>query len=97
MCIRDRGYTEEKDKIRCTFEGPKAETGVDEQVNILDAVLAENPDVLCLAAVDMDSCTAQLEAAEENGIPVIILDSGVNSDDLIYSVCATDNLSLIHI
>lgn len=85
------GYTEEKDKIKCTFEGPKTETGVDEQVNILDAVLAENPDVLCLAAVDMDSCTAQLEMAEENGIPVIILDSGVNSEDLIYSVCATDN------
>lgn len=86
------GY-EGEDKIRCTFEGPKTETGVDEQVNILDAVIAENPDVLCLAAIDMSSCEAQLEAAEENGIPVIILDSGVNSSELVYSVCATDNYS----
>ena len=30
----------------------------------------------CLSAIDMDSCQAQLEAAEENGIPVIVLDSG---------------------
>ncbi|MGN1184219.1 MAG: ABC transporter substrate-binding protein [Oliverpabstia sp.] len=84
------GYTED-DMIRCTFEGPKSEVGVDEQVNILDAVIAENPVVLCLAAVDMDSCVAQLESAEENGIPVIVLDSGVASSELVYSVCATDN------
>lgn len=89
---RTLGY-EGDDKIRCTFEGPKSDTSVDEQVNILDAVIAENPDVLCLAAIDMSACEAQLEAAEENGIPVIILDSGVDNSDLVYSVCATDNYS----
>ena len=86
------GY-EGADKIQCTFEGPKSETGVDEQVNILDAVLSENPDVLCLAAIDMKSCGAQLEYANENEIPIIILDSGVDNRDLIYSACATDNYS----
>lgn len=86
------GY-EGADKIQCTFEGPKTDISVDDQVNILDAVIAENPDVLCLAAIDMGSCVAQLEAAEENGIPVIILDSGVDSSELVYSVCATDNYS----
>lgn len=84
------GYTDEE-KITFTFEGPKTETDVDAQVNALDAVVSENPDVLCLAAVDMGSCVAQLEAAQENGIPVIILDSGVDSSELVYSVCATDN------
>ena len=89
---QELGY-EDADKIQYTFEGPKNEGGVDEQVNILDAVISENPDVLCLAAVDMDSCGAQLEAARENGIPVIILDSGVTNNDLIDVVCATDNYS----
>lgn len=84
------GY-EGEEKITFTFEGPKTETDVDAQVNALDAVVSENPDVLCLAAVDMGSCVAQLEAAQENGIPVIILDSGVDSSELVYSVCATDN------
>lgn len=84
------GY-EGDDMIQCTFEGPKSETDVDGQVNILDAVLSENPDVVCLAAVDMNSCGPQLEYAIENEIPIIILDSGVDNSDLIYSVCATDN------
>lgn len=89
---QELGY-KDADKIQCTFEGPKEETNVDDQVNILDAVLSENPDVLCLAAIDMESCVAQLEAAGDDEIPVIILDSGVMSDDLVYSVCATDNYS----
>ena len=44
-------------------------------------VLTENPVVVCLSAVDMSSCEAQLEAAQEDGIPVVMLDSGVKSDD----------------
>ena len=41
----------------------------------------------------MESCQAQLEAAAENDIPVVVLDSGVQSD-LVNSVCATDNYTL---
>lgn len=84
------GY-EDDDKVQYTYEGPKEETAVDEQVNIVEAVISEHPDVLCLAAIDMDSCVAQLEYAEENGIPVVILDSGINHEELVYSVCSTDN------
>lgn len=80
------------DAITCTIEGPKDEGGVDDQVNILDMVLTENPVVVCLSAVDMSSCEAQLEAAQEDGIPVVMLDSGVESEeDLVYAYCGTDN------
>ena len=73
------GYKGE-DKIKISFEGPTEETDVESQINIIDAVLSENPSVLCLAAIDMESCQAQLEAAAENDIPVVVLDSGVQSD-----------------
>lgn len=86
------GYKGE-DKIKISFEGPTEETDVESQINIIDAVLSENPSVLCLAAIDMESCQAQLEAAAENDIPVVVLDSGVQSD-LVNSVCATDNYTL---
>lgn len=86
------GYKGE-DKIKISFEGPTEETDVESQINIIDAVLSENPSVLCLAAIDMESCQAQLEAAAENDIPVVVLDSGVQSD-LVNSVCATDNYML---
>lgn len=79
-----------EDKIKLSFEGPTNETDVESQINIIDAVLAENPSVLCLAAIDMESCQAQLETAEENGIPVVVLDSGVVTGT-VNTVCATDN------
>lgn len=78
------------DKIKLTFEGPSDKTDVEDQINIIDAVLGENPDVLCLSAIDMDSCQAQLEAAEENGIPVIVLDSGVKTGN-VNATCVVDN------
>ncbi len=84
------GYTG-KDKIFMTYESPKVENSVDDQVNILDAIVSENPAVICLAAIDMNSCMAQIEAAGQNGIPVIVLDSGVTMEDLIYSNCSTNN------
>ncbi len=82
------------DKVTMTFEGPKDERDIETQINTLDAVIAENPDVLCLCAGDMDSCLAQLEAAEENGIPVVVFDSTVAEDDLISAYRGTDNLGM---
>lgn len=82
------------DEITMTFEGPSDEQDVETQVNTLDAVIAENPTVLCLAASDMDSCQAQLEAAGENGIPVISFDSNVLENDLVTAFVGTDNAAV---
>lgn len=79
------------DQIKMTFEGPEDEQNVEEQVNTLDAVIAENPAVLCLSASDMNSCQAQLETAMENDIPVIVFDSNVREDQLITAFRGTDN------
>lgn len=82
---------ESDDKITMTFEGPNDELNVEEQVNTLDAVIAENPTVLCLSASDMDSLQAQLESAAENDIPVIAFDSNVSENQLVTAFRATDN------
>lgn len=79
------------DAITMTFEGPSDESDVETQINTLDAVIAENPTVLCLSASDIESCQAQLEAASENGIPVVIFDSNVNDDELVAAFRGTDN------
>jgi ribose transport system substrate-binding protein len=78
-------------QISMSFEGPDDEQEVEEQINTLDAVIAENPDVLCLSVGDMNSCQAQLEAAWDNGIPVITFDSNVSDQELISSFHGTDN------
>ena len=84
------GFSKE-DRIRMTFEGADDEQDVNTQINTLDAVIAENPDVLCLSASDMDSCLAQLEAAQENGIPVVSFDANVSETDMICAFRASDN------
>lgn len=82
------------DKITMTFEGPDNELKVEDQINTIDAVLSENPDVLCLSAIDMESCQVQLETAIENGIPVVVFDSNVVDTDLITSFVASDNIQV---
>ncbi|MBU5480187.1 substrate-binding domain-containing protein [Blautia sp. MSJ-19] len=77
--------------VTMTFEGASDEQDVETQVNTLDAVIAENPTVLCMSAGDIESCQAQLEAASENGIPVVVFDSNVNEDELVAAFRGTDN------
>ena len=82
------------DQITMTFEGPDNEEDVETQINTIDAVIAENPDVLCISASDMDSCQAQLEAAHENGIPVIVFDSNVSEKKMVKAYRGTDNVQV---
>ncbi len=82
------------DKITMTYEGPGDEKEVEDQINTIDAVIAENPDVLCLCAGDMDSCQAQLEEASDNGIPVVVFDSRVADMSLVSAYRTTDNRML---
>ena len=42
----------------------------------------------------MDSCEAQLEAAKENGIPVIAFDSNVAEKKLVKAYRGTDNVQV---
>ena len=46
------------DAVTMTFEGPSDEQDVETQINTLDAVIAENPTVLCMSAGDIESCQA---------------------------------------
>lgn len=80
--------------VTMTFEGPDDERNVENQINTLDAVIAENPAVVCLSAGDMDSCQAQLEAARENGIPVVVFDSTIMEEQLVDAYRGTDNIKV---
>ena len=83
------GY-EGEDAVVLTMEGSDNGSDVEAQINQIDTVLAENPTALCISAVDVESCKPQLEAAVDNKIPVIALESGVESP-LLAATCETDN------
>ena len=82
----------ERQGVRITFEGPSAETEVEEQITMLTNVLAKKPDAIGFAALDSQAAAPLLEQAESDGIPVIAFDSGVESD-IPVTTAATDNLA----
>ncbi len=78
--------------VTITFEGPDNETMVDRQIDMLAAALAKNPKAIGFAALDSQAAIPLLRQAQENGIPVIAFDSGVDSD-IPVATASTDNVA----
>lgn len=78
--------------VTITFEGPETEAMVDKQVEMVQAALDKNPSAICLAALDTQALIPLLERAQEEGIPVVGFDSGIDSD-IPVTTAATDNIA----
>ena len=76
--------------VEITFEGPDSEAQVDRQIDILAAALAKKPAAIGFAALDSQAAIPLLRQAQEQGIPIIAFDSGVDSD-IPMSTATTDN------
>jgi ribose transport system substrate-binding protein len=77
--------------VDITFEGPAAETEVDNQLQMLQAAIDKKPDAIGYAALDPEACIPLMEAAEAAKIPVVQFDAGCNSDYPV-SIAKTDSL-----
>ncbi|MDD2375453.1 MAG: substrate-binding domain-containing protein [Eubacteriales bacterium] len=77
------------------FTGPASESEIQEQIRMLyEMIESDNkPDVLLLAAADVEALAEPAQAAIDAGVPVITVDSGVNLDS-VSSVIETDNLAV---
>lgn len=78
--------------VAITFEGPETEAMVDKQVEMVQAALDKDPVAICLAALDTQALIPLLERAQEEEIPVIGFDSGIDSD-IPVTTAATDNIA----
>jgi len=78
--------------VTITFEGPQTEAMVDKQVEMVQAALDKKPAGLALAALDTQALLPLLERAQQEGIPVVGFDSGVDSD-IPVTTAATDNIA----
>jgi ribose transport system substrate-binding protein len=76
--------------VRVSFDGPDNETQVDKQIDMLAAVLANQPAAVGIAALDSQAVIPLLKKAQAAGIPVIAFDSGVDSD-IPVTTATTDN------
>lgn len=76
--------------IDLRFLGPTKEEDYNVQVSIFNQSLLSEPDAIILAAGDYTIMAEPVETAKDADIPVILVDSGVNSDAWV-SFVSTDN------
>ncbi len=76
---------------RILWQGPARETEIDEQINIVQDMITRGVDGIVLAACDANALISVVEQADRAGIPVVMVDSDVNSD-IPKSLVATDNI-----
>lgn len=76
--------------VQAIITGPLEETDVDDQHKIIEDTIAERPDAIVLAAGDFNRTVPFAQMIKDAGIPLITIDSGLNSD-ISDSFIATDN------
>ncbi len=73
------------------WKGPTQETDIAGQIAIIEDYVNKDVDAIVLAACDAQGLIPVLDKAHQRGIPIITIDSGVDSD-LPISFIATDNI-----
>jgi ribose transport system substrate-binding protein len=73
------------------WQGPPKETEIAQQINIVQDMITRKVDALVLAACDENALVSVIGQADQAGIPVVMIDSGVKSD-IPKSLVATDNI-----
>jgi ribose transport system substrate-binding protein len=72
------------------WNGPPSETDYAVQLQIVDAMINRRVDAIALAPIDRQSMVSVVNRAADQHVPVIIFDSGIDTDRFVSQV-ATDN------
>lgn len=72
------------------YQGVSRESMISEQVDLVRNIAATGPAGMLIAATDADALVDPIEAIIDNGVPVVMVDSGIDSDAPIASI-TTDN------
>jgi ribose transport system substrate-binding protein len=74
------------------WKGPAQETDIAGQISIIEDYINKKVDAIVIAACDAKALIPVLQKAKEANIPVITIDSGIESD-IALSLIATDNVN----
>lgn len=77
--------------VKMTFDGPSAETAINEQVNMMENAIAKKVDAIILAPCDVKALVPVVKKAESKKIPVIVIDTKL--DYKTASFLTTDNVA----
>jgi ribose transport system substrate-binding protein len=76
--------------VDITWNGPATETDFNGQLQIVESMINRRVDAICLAPIDRKVMVSVVDRAAAQKIPMVIFDSGVDSDNFTSQV-ATDN------
>jgi len=77
--------------VKMTFDGPSAETAINEQVNMMENAINKKVDAIILAPCDPKALVPVVQKAEKAKIPVIIIDTKLAYNTV--SFLTTDNVA----
>jgi ribose transport system substrate-binding protein len=80
----------QEDGVEIAWNGPAAETDFNVQLQIMDSMITRHVDAIALAPIDKQSMVSVVDRAAAQNIPVVIFDSGIDTDKFVAQV-ATDN------
>jgi len=76
--------------VEVIWNGPATETDFNGQIQIMDAMINRRVDAICVAPIDKKVMVSAVERAMKEKIPVVIFDSGIDTEQFISQVM-TDN------
>jgi ribose transport system substrate-binding protein len=78
------------DSINIIWKGPLREDDREQQVQVVEGFTSQHVDGMVLAPLDNHALVRPVEEARAAGVPTVIVDSGLESEDIV-SYVATDN------
>jgi len=76
--------------VEVIWQGPLREDDRSAQINVLETFISRGVDGFVLAPLDSQALVPPVRLAGQAGIPTVIIDSGLNTEDIV-SFVATDN------
>ncbi len=80
-----------ENNVEIIWKGPSQETDIAGQIAIIEDYINKNVSAIVIAACDAKALIPVLQKAKDKNIPVITIDSGIDSD-IALSFIATDNV-----
>lgn len=87
----ERELTDKGLSVSVIWKGPLREDDREQQVQVVEGFLSQNVSGIVLAPLDNLALVRPVEEARRADIPTVIIDSGLNSSEIV-SFVATDNL-----
>lgn len=76
--------------VRLTWKGPIREDDREQQIQVVEGFLSQGVNGVVLAPLDASALVRPVQEAKQAGIPTVVIDSALASDDAV-SFVATDN------